>query len=76
MYMGEAIKRVWQGNTVSIEELGLEEKMDFPELMDHPNVAVPAALIKRLGLIPSDPPLAEPRVHWPEPDAPQPGEEK
>ncbi len=74
---GTATKRVWQGKPVTVDELGLEGKMDFKNLKDNPNVADPVALKKRLGIIPSDDSPAEPETPRPEPDTPsRPGEEK
>ena len=67
---GTATKRVWQGVPVTVDELRLEENMDFKNLKDNPNVADPVALKKRLGIIPSDTPPAEPDT------PPRPGEEK
>ena len=67
---GTATKRVWQGKPVTVDELKLEDKMDFKNLKDNPNVADPVALKKRLGIIPSDTPPAEPETPRPEPDTP------
>ena len=59
---GTATKRVWQGKPVTVDELGLEGKMDFKNLKDNPNVADPVALKKRLGIISSDSLPAEPKT--------------
>ena len=74
---GTATKRVWQGKPVTVDELKLEDKMDFKNLKDNPNVADPVALKKRLGKIPSDTPPTESETPRPELDTPsRPGEEK
>ena len=68
---GTATKRVWQGKPVTVDELKLEDKMDFKNLKDNPNVADPVALKKRHGIIPSDSPPAEPKTSpRPEPYTP------
>lgn len=68
---GTATKRVWQGKPVTVDELGLEGKMDFKNLKDNPNVADPVALKKRLGIISSDSLPAEPKTSpRPEPYTP------